>query len=75
MFDIKLIDGRYFSNVCIVDEFTGDMDNMKDILDNSNYKMSIYHFIDDEEEELLATIHSDDIEYICEAYEYKEENN
>jgi hypothetical protein len=78
MFDIKLKDGRYLQNVDVCDEILGFMEEIGDILNNQNpvnnenYKMYIYHRNDEECENLLADITSDDIEYICKAYKYKE---
>ena len=71
MFDIKLKDGRYFSNVCIMDEIQNVwLEHIVTILDNSDFKMQIYHGNDDDCEETHEEITSGDIEYICPAYTY-----
>ena len=76
-FDIKLKDGRYLRNVIPCDE-DGSLNNKIDILDcvciNDdgeivNDKIYLYHISDYDCEFVLAEITSDDIEYICEAYE------
>lgn len=70
MFDVKLMDGRYFKNVeiWVADEnpdFTNDItfilqtDKILELTQNNeNYTT-------------LATIKNNDIEYICNTYEYK----
>jgi len=79
-FDIKLTDGRYFKNVIVCSEFCAE-DKREIILDNqftSDEKQSIkiemvlYHIEDDECNNILAVIHSDDIEYICNSYRDRE---
>ena len=71
MFDIKLKDGRYFSNVCIMDEFQNVwLEHIVTILDNSDFKMKVYHGNDDYCSEIIEEITSEDIEYICPAYTY-----
>ena len=71
MFDVKLTDGRYFKNIDFVDNDFGEVINISSILD-WGYKMQIYHENDFEGEDLLAEIKSDDIEYVCKAYKYRE---
>lgn len=71
MFDIKLNDGRYFKNISIWDCYMEVwLEQVETILDNSDYKMKIYHYNDDECEQILAEVTSNDIEYVCEAYRY-----
>ena len=79
-FDLKLKDGRYFSNVDIVTEVMGIEDNVEVILDYGytdedgltvKVEMEVYKNSDDEGVNCLAKIVSDDIEYICESYKYK----
>lgn len=72
MFDIKLIDGRYFSNVVAWDKSQEDFENDINFILKSSNQMDI---IDDLGEELGGTlvenIKSEEIEYICKSYEYK----
>ena len=76
-FDIKLKDGRYFRNVTPCNEI-GLLEDKAEILDCCytndegelvKYKIWLYHINDDEGCYELAEITSDDIKYICEAYE------
>jgi len=84
MFDVKLKDGRYFTNVDIVTEIMGIEDNIETILDHAytgddgqivNIEMEIYKHEDDNCINLLASVTSNDIEYICKTYKYKEREN
>lgn len=79
-FDIKLKDGRYFKNINIVTEIMGIEDNIEMILDHDytdedgsivKVEMQVYKSEDYDGINCLATIISDDIEYICESYKYK----
>ena len=75
-YDIKLKDGRYFKNVLVCSD--GGVENSKeDILDNQytdengkviNVEMDLFHINDDDCDNVLATIQSEDIEYICNPY-------
>lgn len=75
--DIKLTDGRYFSNVIICDEY-GEEDIVEIILDNQyiddgqviNLEMSIFKADDEDGKNELTKCYSKDIEYICKSYEY-----
>ena len=79
-FDIKLMDGRYFKNVLVCSD--GGVENSKeDILDNqytnekgevTDVEMDLYHINDDDCDNVLATIKSEDIEYICNPYKDRE---
>ena len=79
-FDIKLTDGRYFKNVLVCSD--GGVENSKEeILDNqytnengevTDVEMDLYHINDDDCDNVLATIKSDDIEYICNSYKDRE---
>ena len=84
-FDIKLTDGRYFKNVLVCSD--GGVENSKEeVLDNQyTYKdtvnddviieqveMDLFHINDDDGDNVLATIHSEDIEYICNSYKDSE---
>ena len=84
-FDIKLKDGRYFKNVLVCSD--GGVENSKEeILDNQyTYKdtvkdnviieqveMDLFHINDDDCDNVLATIKSEDIEYICNPYRDRE---
>ena len=84
-FDIKLIDGKYFKNVLVCSEDNLE-DSKEEILDNQyTYKdtvnddviieqveMDLFHINDDDCDNVLATIHSEDIEYICNTYRDRE---
>jgi len=84
MFDIKLKDGRYFTNVDITTEIMGIEDNIETILDHAyteedgqivNIEMEIYKHEDDNCTNLLASVTSNDIEYVSENYKYKKKEN
>lgn len=75
-FDIKLTDGRYFKNVLVCSD-GGVEDSKEEILDNqytnengevTDVEMDLYHINDDDCDNVLATIKSEDIEYICNVY-------
>ena len=79
-FDIKLIDGKYFKNVLVCSEDNLE-DSKEEILDNqytnekgevTHVKMELFHINDDNGDNVLATIHSEDIEYICNSYRDRE---
>ena len=79
-FDIKLTDGRYFKNVIVCSD-GGIEDSKEEILDNQytdengkviNVKMDLYHINDDDCDNPLATIKSEDIEYIGNSYRDRE---
>ena len=79
-FDVKLTDGRYFKNVLICNDCGVD-ENIEEILDNQytdengeviNIEMDLFHVNDDECDNILAVIHSDDIEYLCNPYRDRE---
>lgn len=76
--DIKLTDGRYFSNVIICDEY-GEEYYGEVILDNQyidddgqaiNLEISIFKVNDEDGKNELAKCYSKDIEYVCKSYEY-----
>lgn len=76
MFDIKLVDGRYFSNVYLWDNYYEEhfsTSGITLILQLSHeHKLSIGRELNEEEyeyekDDIVAT----DIEYICESYKYK----
>jgi hypothetical protein len=78
-FGIKLKDGRYFTNVIVCDEF-GLEDSTETILDNQYTNddgkvvkclMSLFKYEDEDGNNELASMFSEDIEYICKAYESK----
>jgi hypothetical protein len=71
MFDVKLIDGRYFKNVSMWDCDLGEFDNIEHIL-NRKEDIQIYSDNDDTGETLLAEVNCDEIEYVCKAYTYRE---
>ena len=80
MFDIKLKNGRYFSNVELFDINTGKIEDINTILGNEYIgdngelvivKMDIYKVNDSEGDNLLESVTSNDIEYICGTYKYK----
>jgi len=71
MFDVKLKDGRYFSNVDIWDCDLGEFDDIEFIL-KWNEQMQIYYSNDENGKNLLAEITCEDIEYICKSYTYKD---
>ena len=79
-FDIKLTDGRYFKNVLVCSD-GGVEDSKEEILDNQytdskgniiHLEMDLFHINDDDCDNPLATIHSDDIEYLCNPYKDRE---
>lgn len=79
-YDVKLTDGRYFKNVLVCSE-GGVEDSKEEILDNqytnengevTDVEMDLYHINDDDCDNVLATIKSDDIEYICNSYKDRE---
>lgn len=76
--DIKLTDGRYFSNVIACDEY-GEEDIVEVILDNQyiddngqviNLEMRIFKTNDEDGKNELTKCYSKDIEYVCKSYEY-----
>ena len=71
MFDIKLIDGRYFKNIELWDFDLGEFEDITFIL-NREESMQIYYMNDEKGNDLLAEINCDDIEYICKSYEYED---
>ena len=75
-FDVKLKDGRYFKNVLVCSD-GGVEDSKEEILDNqytnengevTDVEMDLYHINDDDCDNALVTIKSEDIEYICNSY-------
>lgn len=79
-FDIKLTDSRYFKNV-LVCSYGGVENRKEEILDNqytdengevTNVEMDLFHINDDDCNNVLATIKSADIEYICNSYKDSE---
>ena len=79
-FDIKLIDGKYFKNVLVCNDSEFE-DKKEEILDNQYtnengkviyMEMYLFHINDDDCVNCLATIHSVDIEYICNPYKDRE---
>lgn len=72
MFDIKLKDGRYFENVCVLDvSLSVWIEYIPLVLDNDDYAMQLYYGNDDNCDKLLAEILSKDIEYMSYSYGYK----
>lgn len=76
--DIKLTDGRYFSNVIICDEY-GEEDVVEVILNNQyiddngqviDLEMSIFKANDEDGKNELVKCYSKDVEYVCKSYEY-----